>query len=95
MLFIDTIKASFIWYIAGLELGELKATAKGRGTYRTVINPLYAVLKPDGRLLDAARDRLTADDGPQIVAEDNDDGDDEFGDDDEFRDWGSQCAFDD
>lgn len=77
-----------IWYMAGLELGEMKATANGRGTYRTVVNPLYEVLKPDGRLLDAARARQAGDDETQMVAGDDEDDEDEFGD------WGSQFAFD-
>ena len=88
-----------VWYMAGLELGELKATAKGRGTYRTVINPVYEILKPDGRLLDAARQRhhtASIDDKGQALADGylgGDDDDDEFGDGDEFRDCGSQFEF--
>ena len=48
---------AFIWYVAGIELGEIKATRGGRASYRTVVNPVHSTLKMDGKLNDGAKRR--------------------------------------
>ncbi|KAL9125558.1 MAG: hypothetical protein Q9217_005249 [Psora testacea] len=50
-------KTKFVWYVAGVELGEIKATAKGRGSYRTIVNNVFESFKIDGKLVDRARRR--------------------------------------
>ncbi len=48
---------SFIWHTAGVELGEIKATKGGRGTYRCVVNEVFDTLKMDGKLVDGDKRR--------------------------------------
>ncbi|KAL6722297.1 hypothetical protein ACLMJK_001404 [Lecanora helva] len=43
---------SFIWHIAGVELGELKATKEGRGTYSCTISRISDAMKVDSKLVD-------------------------------------------
>ena len=69
-----------IWYMAGVELGELKVTAGGsRAGYRAVVMPLYEALKPDARLIDAVRMRGGEGAESQMVSEDRGLGEEEFG----------------
>lgn len=41
----------YAWWIAGVELGELKATAAGRGTYRIVREDIFEALKLDNNVV--------------------------------------------
>jgi len=50
-------KRAFVWHLAGIELGEIKAMAKGRGTYRVVTNELFDVFKLDSKLVDGVKKR--------------------------------------
>ena len=81
VLFSEYHKSSLVWWIAGIELGEIKATAGGRGTYRPVIGEIFNAFKLDGKAVDRAR-RAAENEGD----EGEDDDDDEFG----YLDWGSQ-----
>ena len=87
-------RSSCIWYMAGIELGELKATAKGRGSYRTIVREVFDALKVDGRLADAfvRRSREEEDGGDSnkgldmLVAGGFEGGEEEGG--EEFGEWG-------
>ena len=85
-------QSNFIWYIAGVELGELKATANGRGTYHPVVNDVYTTLKPDIGLIDGMRKKDDEEDETQKVADEE--GDDDFEDEDDFGEWIWEDAFD-
>ena len=75
-------QTSFIWHMAGIELGEIKATARGRGTYRVVVGEVFDALKLDRRVADGARRReLFEREGGRGV---QDEEEDEFG----VWDWG-------
>lgn len=50
-------RRAFIWYLAGIELGEIKAMAKGRGNYRVVTNEIFDTLKLDSKLVDGVKKR--------------------------------------
>ena len=80
-LFSENHRSSLVWYAAGVELGEMKVTAGGRGTYRPVIGEIFNVFKLDAKAVDRAR-RVAENEA--AAAEEDDD--DEFGD----LDWGSQ-----
>ena len=80
-LFYKNHRSSLVWWIAGIELGEMKATAAGRGTYRPVIGEIFNVFKLDGKAVDRAR--KVAENEGNVEEEDEDD---DFGD----LDWGSQ-----
>ena len=88
-------KSRFVWYLAGIELGEIKATAKGRGTYRAVVNDVFESFKADGKLVDGIMKRretelelgLEQRAGAGFMPDDNDDQEDN-NDDDEFGEWG-------
>ena len=41
----------YAWWIAGVELGELKATAAGKGTYRIVTEDVFEALKLDNKVV--------------------------------------------
>ena len=41
----------FAWYVAGPELGEIKAKAKGLGSYHLIVGGLYEYYKLDGKML--------------------------------------------
>ena len=73
-------KGTFIWHVAGVELGEIKAMAKGRGTYNIVSQEIYEVMKLDSKAVDRAlrREMLECDGGGKIDGE-LDDSDNEFG----------------
>ena len=43
---------SFCWFVAGVELGEIKASVGGRGTYRFVVSGLHEAFKIDGKTVD-------------------------------------------
>ena len=49
-LFFHFHKKKFVWYVAGLELGILKATANGRGSYRHVTRGIHEAYKIDSRM---------------------------------------------
>ncbi|KAL8793337.1 MAG: hypothetical protein Q9195_004114 [Heterodermia aff. obscurata] len=80
----DLLKASFLyhewhnrgkypWYVAGVELGELKATAEGKGSYRIVKDYMFEAFKLDNK---AVKRRRELDYGRM---DENGDDDDEFG----------------
>ena len=41
----------FPWYMAGVELGDLKATAGGKGTYRIVREDIFEAFKLDNKVV--------------------------------------------
>ena len=45
------IGGNFPWYTAGVELGELKATAGGKGTYRIVKENIFEAFKLDNKVV--------------------------------------------
>lgn len=53
-------RGKFAWYVAGVELGELKATAGGSGSYTPMVMEIASALKLDSKM---ARKRQRADDG--------------------------------
>lgn len=70
-------KRPLVWYVAGIELGEIKAMARGRGTYRVTIGGIYAAMKLDRKYLDRARRKeLEREEASEI--EDEDDEYDEY-----------------
>ena len=74
-------KGTFIWHVAGVELGEIKVTARGRGTYRPVDQEVFEALKLDSRAVDGTRRReMLEREGQGKVDGEFDDSDDEFGD---------------
>lgn len=83
----DLLKASVLfskwqgnvaWYTAGIELGEIKATSEGRGTYRVVCDEIFAASKIDSKYVDRVRrSEITEERGDDDV--DGDDDNDEFG----------------
>ena len=48
---------NFIWYIAGPELGILKATAKGMGGFRTVTKGMWECMKMDRKMVERRKAR--------------------------------------
>lgn len=76
-------RKNFVWYVAGVELGEIKALAQGRGSYRCVAGGVFEAFKLDRRVVDAARRRR---EGEGEEGEEGADG----GDEEEFGvwDWG-------
>jgi len=52
----------FVWYVAGLELGEIKAQAKGLDTYHTIVGGLYEFYKMDGKMLRRSQGRESGND---------------------------------
>lgn len=76
-------QTSFVWHMAGIELGEIKATACGRGTYRAVVGEVFDAFKLDKRVIDRARRR-------EMLEREGGLGGEEEGDDGEFGvwDWG-------
>ena len=82
VLFFEFHRSNVVWWAAGVELGEMKVMAEGRGSYRLVIGEIFNAFKLDGKAADRAR-RVAENEG---AAEADDDEDDEFGD----LDWGSQ-----
>ena len=53
-------KSNFVWHMAGIELGEIKAMARGRGTYRAVVGEIFDAFKLDKRAVDGAMRREVA-----------------------------------
>ena len=47
-------KGNLVWHMAGIELGEIKATACGRGAYRPVVGDVFEAFKLDKRVVDRA-----------------------------------------
>ncbi len=88
-------QSSFVWHAAGVELGEIKAMARGRGRYRVVVGEVFEAFKVDKRVVDGARRRemveregergveQVGENGDDVVVVDDDD-DGEFG----TWDWG-------
>ena len=74
--------STFIWHVAGVELGEIKAMARGRGTYRVVDGAVFEALKLDPRVVDGAVRREMLE---RHGVEEDDSGD--FGGDEEFADF--------
>ena len=73
-------KSPFIWHVAGIELGEIKAMARGRGTYRAVAEEVFEAFKLDSRVVDGAlRREMSEREGQGKVDGEFDDSDDEFG----------------
>lgn len=81
-------QTSFIWHTAGIELGEIKATAGGRGAaYRVVVGEVFGAFKVDRKVVDGARRReeVAEREGGGEGRVEGDEGDgDEFG----VWDWG-------
>ena len=93
----DLVKASvafyhyhnrtFVWHVAGVELGQIKAMARGGGSYHTVVNNIFDCYKLDGKLVNGAKRRemqLEADRAQRLekgAAEEDDesDGDTQYG----------------
>lgn len=71
----------FVWHLAGVELGKIKATARGTGTYRTVVGEVFDALKLDKRVVHGARRREMLE---REEREGEGEGEDEFG----VWDWG-------
>ena len=83
----DLLKASVLfskwqgkvaWYTAGVELGEIKATSEGRGTYRVVCDELYAASKIDSKYVERVRRRESIEERADDDVDGSDDND-EFG----------------
>ena len=71
---------AFIWHVAGVELGEIKVTAKGRGTYRAVDEEVFEAFKLDSRAVDGAlRREMLEREGSGKIDGESDDSDDEYG----------------
>jgi len=71
--------SSFVWYIAGIELVEIKATARGAGTYRPVVNGIFDAMKVDSKFVARLERRGILDDVVEEV--------------DEFGEWGWEDEF--
>ena len=73
-------RSTFIWHVAGVELGEIKAMARGIGTYSVVSQEIYEAMKLDSKAVNRAlrREILECDGGGKIDGE-LDDSDNEFG----------------
>ncbi len=83
--FFHYYQSSFVWHAAGIELGEIKAMARGRGTYRAVVGEVFEAFKVDKRVVDGARRReISEREGEQGGENDVDDDGGEFG----TWDWG-------
>lgn len=50
-------KTASVWHITGIELGEIKATRDGRGSYCVLKNEFHAVSKLDSKLVDGVKRR--------------------------------------
>lgn len=48
-------KSRLVWFTAGIELGEIKAMARGRGTYRATVAGIYSAMKLDRKYVQRAR----------------------------------------
>ena len=73
-------RRNFVWHMAGIELGEIKATASGRGSYRAVVGDVFEALKLNKRVVDRAMSKEVLE-REKVVEEEEED---EFGD----WDWG-------
>ena len=69
-------RSSFAWHVAGVELGEIKAMAKGRGSYRVVAGEIFDAFKLDKKAVEGTirRERLGREVAPSF-----EDDQDEFG----------------
>lgn len=50
MLFYHYHPRKMVWHVAGIELGEIKATCKGPGTYRVMVNGVFQAMKLDRKM---------------------------------------------
>lgn len=48
----DNHRRRLVWYVAGVELGEMKALARGTGTYRLVKREVHHAMKLNAKLVD-------------------------------------------
>lgn len=48
-------KTKVAWHVAGVELGEIKAIARGRGTYRVTVAGIFNAMRLDRKAVDRAR----------------------------------------
>lgn len=55
MLFFLYHQRKMVWHVAGIELGEIKATARGPGTYRVVVNGVFQAMKLDRKMAERIR----------------------------------------
>lgn len=83
--FYHHFKTKCVWYIAGVELGQMKATARGKGTYRITVGNVFESFKLDGKLVDGITRRELGAADPQGPGGDNDDG--------EYGEWGWEEDF--
>ncbi len=74
-LFHQFHKIRMPWHIAGVELGEIKAMARGRGTYRVTVAEIFNAMKLDRKFVDRSRRRELE----REEANDAGDQDDEYG----------------
>ena len=51
---------SFPWFMAGIELGELKVTAGGKGSYRIVKNEIFEAFKLDNKVVKRRQEAETS-----------------------------------
>ena len=78
-------KSKFVWHMAGLELGEIKATARGRKTYRSVRNEIFNSFRVDAKFVEGIKRRedfegMVAGAGASVLGDGDDDGDEwEYG----------------
>lgn len=62
--------SKMVWYVAGVELGELKCMKPGRGLYRPVAGDMFEVLKVDGK---AVMRRRAVESGQEEMGEEEED----------------------
>ena len=55
MLFFLYHQRKMVWHVAGIELGEIKATSRGVGTYRVVVNGVFQAMKLDRKMAEKVR----------------------------------------
>lgn len=55
MLFFLYHQRKMVWHVAGIELGEIKATSKGSGTYRVVVNGVFQAMKLDRKMAERVK----------------------------------------
>ena len=77
-------KSKFVWHMAGLELGEIKATARGRATYRCVRNEIFNGLRVDAKFIEGIKRRedfegMVAKGAEGLIGDSDGDDDTEYG----------------
>ncbi len=76
-LFYQFHTGRMVWHVAGIELGEIKATFLGPGTYRVVVNEVHQAMKLDRKMVDKVLRMKLARDATDKDEEEED----------EFREW--------